>query len=75
MVELHWMVKFIRVANPLGTGGEGMPKQKYSPSTIATVRQLVPIDDVLFQKMSESKKVCQELISTILGKNIKVAGT
>ena len=49
-----------------------MPKQKYSEATVAAVRQLVPIDDALFQKLCECKKLCQELISTILGQSVKV---
>ena len=47
-------------------------KQRYSVSTVATVRHLVPIDDVMFQKMAESKKVCQEIISTVLGQVVEV---
>lgn len=49
-----------------------MANKKYSQSTVATVRQLVPIDDVMFQKMAESKKVCQEIISTVLGQEVEV---
>ena len=49
-----------------------MAKKKYSASTVATVRQLVPIDDVMFQKMAESKKVCQEIISTVMGQEVEV---
>ena len=49
-----------------------MAKKMYSASTVATVRQLVPIDDVMFQKMAESKKVCQEIISTVMGQDVEV---
>ena len=49
-----------------------MAKKTYSASTVATVRQLVPIDDVMFQKMAESRKVCQEIISTVMGQDIEV---
>ena len=49
-----------------------MAKKMYSASTVATVRQLVPIDDVMFQKMAESKKVCQEIISTVMGQDLEV---
>ena len=49
-----------------------MAKKMYSVSTVATVRQLVPIDDVMFQKMAESKKVCQEIISTVMGQDVEV---
>ena len=49
-----------------------MAKKTYSVSTVATVRQLVPIDDVMFQKMAESKKVCQEIISTVMGQEVEV---
>lgn len=49
-----------------------MAKKMYSASTVATVRQLIPIDDVMFQKMAESKKVCQEIISTVMGQDVEV---
>ena len=49
-----------------------MAKQRFSDATVSTVKQLVPIDDVMFQKMCESKKACQEMISTILGQDVKV---
>lgn len=49
-----------------------MAKHIYPSSTIQTVRQLVPIDDVMFQKICEGKDVCQEIISTILGEDVEV---
>lgn len=47
-------------------------KPRFSDSTVASVRRLVPIDDVMFQKICESKATCQEIISTILGQIVKV---
>ena len=44
----------------------------YSPETIRTAKNLVPMDDVLFQKMCEDKAVCQEIISAILNQPITV---
>ena len=35
-------------------------------------RQLNIIDDTLFQKMAEDAGFCEEMISTILGENVKV---
>ena len=49
-----------------------MAKMRFDASTVATVKQLVPFDDVMFQKMCESKETCQEIISTILGQDIRV---
>ena len=40
--------------------------------TLASVEQLNVIDDALFQKMAEDNGFCEEMISTILGKNVKV---
>lgn len=45
---------------------------KYTASTIETVNKLVPIDDVMFQKICESKDACQEIISAILGESVTV---
>lgn len=39
---------------------------------LAIVRQLNIIDDTLFQKMAEDIDFCEEMISTIMGKKIKV---
>lgn len=36
------------------------------------VRQLNIIDDTLFQKMAEDIGFCEEMISTIMGRKIKV---
>ena len=47
-------------------------KKTYSSETIRTVKTLVPMDDVMFQKMCEDKATCQELISTILGEAVTV---
>ena len=47
-------------------------KSRFSDATVATAKQLVPIDDIMFQKICESKSTCQEIISTILGQEIKV---
>ena len=47
-------------------------KPRFSDSTVASVRRLVPIDDVMFQKICESKATCQEIISTVLGEPVKV---
>ena len=47
-------------------------KPRFSDSTVASVRRLVPIDDVMFQKICESKATCQEIISTILGQEVRV---
>lgn len=44
----------------------------YSPDTIRTVKSLVPMDDVLFQKICEDKAVCQEMITAILGQKLTV---
>lgn len=49
-----------------------MAKTRFNASTVATVKQLVPFDDVMFQKMCESRETCQEIISTILGQDIRV---
>ena len=49
-----------------------MTKRRFSDSTVASVRRLTPIDDVMFQKICESKATCQEIISTILGQEVKV---
>ena len=47
-------------------------RQQFSDETVAAVKRLIPFDDVMFQKICESKAVCQELISTILGEPVKV---
>ena len=44
----------------------------FSPETISTVKKLVPMDDVMFQKICEDKAVCQELISAILAEPVMV---
>ena len=44
----------------------------YSEQTIHTVRTLVPIDDVMFQKMCEDSATCQEMISTFLEEEVTV---
>jgi len=49
-----------------------MDKQDFSENTINTVQKLVPMDDVLFQKICESKETCQEIISAILGEKVEV---
>ena len=49
-----------------------MANLPYSQQTINTVLSLVPIDDVMFQKIYEDINVCQELISTILGEPVTV---
>ena len=49
-----------------------MAKRRFSDATVASVRRLVPIDDVMFQKICESKATCQEIISTILDQEVKV---
>ena len=49
-----------------------MAKPRFSASTVESVRRLVPIDDVMFQKICENKATCQEIISTILGQEVKV---
>ena len=49
-----------------------MAKRRFSDATVASVRRLVPIDDVMFQKICESKATCQEIISTILDQKVKV---
>lgn len=49
-----------------------MVKPGFSKSTVETVRQLVPIDDVMFQKICEDREVCQELISVFLGEPVIV---
>lgn len=49
-----------------------MDKKEYSENTINTVQKLVPMDDVLFQKICESKETCQEIISAILGEKVEV---
>ncbi len=49
-----------------------MDKKEYSENTINTVQKLVPMDDVLFQKICESKETCQEIISAILGEKVEI---
>ena len=49
-----------------------MAKTRFNASTVATVKNMVPFDDVMFQKMCESRETCQEIISTILGQDIRV---
>lgn len=49
-----------------------MPKKTYSLETRNTVSKLVPMDDIMFQKMCEEKATCQEIISTILGEAVLV---
>ena len=49
-----------------------LPKKVYSKETKDTVSKLVPIDDVMFQKICEEKTSCQEIISTILGEPLTV---
>lgn len=49
-----------------------MPKKIYSLETRNTVSKLVPMDDIMFQKMCEEKATCQEIISTILGEAVLV---
>ncbi|MBQ6504441.1 MAG: PD-(D/E)XK nuclease family transposase [Flexilinea sp.] len=49
-----------------------MSKPDFSKSTVETVRQLVPIDDVMFQKICEDREVCEEIISAILGEPVTV---
>lgn len=46
--------------------------QNFSPETISTVKKLVPMDDVMLQKICEDKAVCQELISAILAEQVVV---
>ena len=49
-----------------------MPRKAYSSETKNTVSKLVPMDDVMFQKMCEEKATCQEVISTILDEDVIV---
>lgn len=49
-----------------------MAKKKYSNSTVSTAKDLVPMDDALFQEMCEDKELREEMISTILGEKVKV---
>ena len=49
-----------------------MAKKAFPTATVETVRKMIPLDDTLFQKMCEDKGVCQEIISTILGQEVKV---
>ncbi len=49
-----------------------MATKKYDASTLATVKGLVPIDDVMFQKICEDIETCEEIISTILGRKVKI---
>ena len=44
----------------------------FSKETIRIVKDLVPMDDVMFQKMCEDIAVCQEIISTILEDHVTV---
>lgn len=46
--------------------------KKYSAEIVNVVSKLVPIDDSMFQKICEDIATCQEIISTILGEQIKV---
>lgn len=34
--------------------------------TLEKVRALRPIDDIMFQKLAESEKVCQEILGSFL---------
>ena len=49
-----------------------MARKKYSEETRQTVDSLVPLDDIMFQKLCESKATCQEIISTILDEPVTV---
>ena len=44
----------------------------FSPQTIQLVKALIPMDDVMFQKMCEDIKTCKEIISTILAEDVTV---
>lgn len=46
--------------------------KNYSAEIIHVVSKLVPIDDSMFQKICEDFATCQEIISTILGEQVKV---
>ena len=49
-----------------------MANINYTSETRDTVSKLVPLDDVMFQKICEEKESCQEIISTILGQSVTV---
>lgn len=44
----------------------------FSAEIVKVVNRLVPIDDSLFQKICEDLATCQEIISTVLGEQVKV---
>lgn len=51
---------------------EGELEKQFSPCVVKLVKDLKPIDDVMFQKMCEDKETLQEIISTILGEKVVV---
>jgi predicted transposase/invertase (TIGR01784 family) len=46
--------------------------KKFPAEIVNVVSKLVPIDDSMFQKICEDIATCQEIISTILGEQVKV---
>ena len=45
---------------------------RHSARTRKAVSKLVPIDDVMFQKICEDAAACEEIISTILDEQVQV---